>query len=105
MLNISLGYSQPFYISQLRILCLSLYPMVNLVVSLGSTFLNSLYILDINPLFGIGLVMIFSKSVFCHLAKLTKGHRDNIQINKIKNEKGGITTEIEEIKKSSDPTT
>ena len=39
-----------------------------------------------------------------HLAKLTRGHRDSIQINKIRNEKGDITTETEEIKKkSSDP--
>ena len=34
------------------------------------------------------------------LAKLTKGHRDNIQINKIRIEKGDITTETEEIQKS-----
>ena len=27
------------------------------------------------------------------LAKLTRGHRDSIQINKIRNEKGEITTE------------
>jgi hypothetical protein len=34
------------------------------------------------------------------------GHRDSIQNNKIRNEKGDITTETEEIqKKSSDPTT
>jgi hypothetical protein len=33
------------------------------------------------------------------LAKLTKGPRGNIQINKIRNEKGEITTEMEEIKK------
>jgi hypothetical protein len=40
------------------------------------------------------------------LARLTRGHRDSIQINKIRNEKGDITTETEEIKKkSSDPTT
>jgi hypothetical protein len=34
-------------------------------------------------------------------------HRDSILINKIRNEKGDITTESEEIKKkkSSDPTT
>jgi hypothetical protein len=31
------------------------------------------------------------------LARLTKGHRDNILINKIKNEKGDITTDPEEI--------
>jgi hypothetical protein len=33
------------------------------------------------------------------LAKLSKGHRDSIQINKIRNEKGDTTTETEEIKK------
>ena len=33
------------------------------------------------------------------LAKLTKGHKDNMQINKVKNEKGNMTTEVEEIKK------
>jgi hypothetical protein len=27
-----------------------------------------------------------------HLARLTRGHRDSIQINKIRNEKGDITT-------------
>jgi hypothetical protein len=31
------------------------------------------------------------------LARLTRGHRDSILINKIKNEKGDITTESEEI--------
>ena len=31
------------------------------------------------------------------LAKLTKGHRDSVQNNKIKNEKGDITIETEEI--------
>jgi hypothetical protein len=34
------------------------------------------------------------------LAKLTKGPRSSIQINKIKNEKGDITTEREEIQKN-----
>jgi hypothetical protein len=33
------------------------------------------------------------------LARLTRGHRDSIQINKIRNEKGDITTKTEEIKK------
>ena len=33
------------------------------------------------------------------LARLTRGHRDSIQINKIRKEKGDITTETEEIKK------
>jgi hypothetical protein len=31
------------------------------------------------------------------LARLTRGHRDSILINKIKNEKGDITTKPEEI--------
>ena len=40
------------------------------------------------------------------LAKPTKGHRANIQINKIRNENGYITTETEEVKrKLSYPTT
>ena len=34
------------------------------------------------------------------LARLIKGHRDSIQINKIRNEKGDITTETEEIQKN-----
>jgi hypothetical protein len=33
------------------------------------------------------------------LAKLTRGRRDSIQINKIRNEKGDIKMETEEIKK------
>jgi hypothetical protein len=33
------------------------------------------------------------------LARLTRGHKDNILINKIRNEKGDITTESEEIQK------
>ena len=32
-------------------------------------------------------------------ARLTDRHRENIQINKIRNEKGDITTETEEIQK------
>jgi hypothetical protein len=40
------------------------------------------------------------------LARLTRGHRENILINKIRIEKGDIRTESDEIqKKSSDPTT
>jgi hypothetical protein len=31
------------------------------------------------------------------LARLNRGHRDSIQINKIRNEKGDITMETEEI--------
>ena len=34
------------------------------------------------------------------LARLTRGHRDSILINKIRNEKGDITTETEEIQKN-----
>ena len=34
------------------------------------------------------------------LAKLTKGDRDSIQINKIRNEKGDITTETDKIFKN-----
>jgi hypothetical protein len=33
------------------------------------------------------------------LSKLTKGHRDIIQFNKIRNGRGDITTDTEEIKK------
>jgi hypothetical protein len=41
-----------------------------------------------------------------HLARLTRGHRDSIQINNIRNKKRDMTTEAEEIfKKLSDPTT
>ena len=35
------------------------------------------------------------------LARLTRGHRDSILINKIRNEKGDITTETEEILKKT----
>ena len=71
-MDISLSASQPFKIPQLRILCLVLYPiLIGLFGSLGSNFLSSLYILDINPLSDIGLVKIFSKSVYSHLVLLT----------------------------------
>jgi hypothetical protein len=33
------------------------------------------------------------------LARLTRGHRDSIQISKIRNEKGDLTTETVEIQK------
>jgi hypothetical protein len=33
------------------------------------------------------------------IARITRGHRDNIPINKIRNEKGDITTESEKIPK------
>ena len=41
------------------------------------------------------------------LVRLTRNHRDSNQINKIRNEKGDITTETMEIQKekSSDPIT
>ena len=39
------------------------------------------------------------------LARQTRGHRDNIQINNMRNEKGDITSETREFKKSSDTTT
>ena len=39
------------------------------------------------------------------LARLIGGYRDNIQTNKIINEKREITTECRKFKKSSDPTT
>ena len=44
-----------------------------------------------------------SKTDKC-LAKLTKGHRDSIQVNKIRNENRDITTETKEIQKSIDLT-
>jgi hypothetical protein len=34
------------------------------------------------------------------LARLTRGHRDSIQINKIRNENGDITTETKEMQKN-----
>jgi hypothetical protein len=41
-----------------------------------------------------------------HLTRLTRGHWDNILINKIRNKKGDKTTQSEKFeKKSSDPTT
>jgi len=36
-------------------------------------------------------------------ARLTRGHRESIQMNKIENEKGNIATEIEKFKKLSYP--
>ena len=39
------------------------------------------------------------------LVKLSKGLRDNIQINKIKNRKGDITTVTGKLKNTSDPIT
>ena len=39
--------------------------LIGLFGSLGSNFLSSLYILDINPLLDVGLVKIFSQFVGC----------------------------------------
>ena len=39
------------------------------------------------------------------LARLTRGQRESIKINKIRKESGEIMTETREFKKSSDPTT
>jgi hypothetical protein len=36
-------------------------------------------------------------NIYKHLARLNRGHRDSILINKIRNEKGDITTDPEEI--------
>ena len=58
------GALQPFGIPQLRILCLTLYPIFNRVIWFsGSNFLSSLYVSDISPLSDLGLVKIFSQSV------------------------------------------
>jgi hypothetical protein len=38
-----------------------------------------------------------------HLGRLTRGHRDSILINKIRNEKGDITTDPEEIQNTTRP--
>ena len=39
------------------------------------------------------------------LARLTRGHRNKIQINKIRTEKGDITTDLKKSKTPSDPST
>jgi hypothetical protein len=39
-----------------------------------------------------------------HLARITRGNRDSILINRTRNKKGDITRESEEIQKSSYPT-
>jgi hypothetical protein len=56
MLNIFSGVSQPFGIPQVRILCLALSTifLMGLFDFLESTFLSSLYILDISPLSDLG---------------------------------------------------
>jgi len=46
-----------------------------------------------------------TKKIDKPLARLTRGHRAYVQINKIRNKKGDITTESEEIQKIINPTT
>jgi hypothetical protein len=59
--------SPPSNITQLKILCLAMYPfLIELFDSLESNFLSSLYILDISPLYDVGLVKIFSQSVLSY---------------------------------------
>jgi methionyl-tRNA synthetase len=36
-----------------------------------------------------------------HLARLTRGHRDSIQINKVRNEMGAIQSETARVKKKN----
>ena len=58
----------------LRILCLDLHPIFNYIVCfLMSSFLNSLYILEINPLPNLGLMKIFSYSLGCHFCLIFFG--------------------------------
>jgi hypothetical protein len=72
MLNISLGVSWSFDITQLRIICLALYPfLIELFDSLESNYLSSVYILDIIPLSDVGFVKILSQSVGCSFVLLT----------------------------------
>ena len=73
MLNIYLDASQPIDIAQVKILCLVLYTtfLKWLFGSLESNFLSPLYILDIGPLWDVGLVKIFSKFVGCCFVLLT----------------------------------
>ena len=63
MLNIFSGASHPFNIPQSGILGLALYPIKILFEFLESSFLSSLYILDIMPLLDLGFVKILSQSV------------------------------------------
>ena len=45
------------------------------------------------------------KKIDKHLARLTRGHRDSILINKIRNEKGDIQQILKKSKMQSDPST
>ena len=72
MLNISLSASWPLEISLLRNLCLAMYPIFK-IRSFGllvSSFLSSLYILDISSLSDVKLVKIFSHFVGCRFVLL-----------------------------------
>jgi hypothetical protein len=67
-----LGCSEPFEVPQLRILCLALFPhlWIGLFCSLESTFLSSLFILDISPLSDVVLVKIFHNLLVTFLSYL-----------------------------------
>ena len=74
MLNISLGASQAFEIPKLRILFSSrahFFIRMCFFFFLVSSFLNSLYILNISPLSDVGLVKFYSPLVGCHFVLLT----------------------------------
>ena len=72
MLSNSLNVCQPFKILLLRILFKSVsHFFIELFVLLMSSFLSSLYILEISLLSDVGLVKIFSYSVGCHFVLLT----------------------------------
>jgi hypothetical protein len=63
---ISLSASYPLELLLLRILCLTLYSIFNLVISfVCDKFSSSLCILDTSHLWGVGLVKIFSHSAHC----------------------------------------
>jgi hypothetical protein len=74
MLNIFSGASQPFSISQLRIL-FSYVPhtLMGLFDFLESTFLISLCILDISHLLHLGLAKILSQSNWCPFCLIDSG--------------------------------
>ena len=74
MLNISLGASQAFEIPKLRILFSSrahFFIRFFFFFFLESSFLNSLYILNISPRSDVGLVKNFSPLLGCHFVLLT----------------------------------
>ena len=74
MLNISLGASQAFEIPKLRILFSSrahFFIRLFFFFFLESSFLNSLYILNISLRSDVGLVKNFSPLLGCHFVLLT----------------------------------